>query len=26
LVGSAAPNPKVTVAADLPYLELLLRA
>ena len=25
LVGSAAPNPKVTVAADLPYLELLLR-
>jgi len=26
LVGSAAPNPKVTVATDLPYLELLLRA
>jgi 2-C-methyl-D-erythritol 4-phosphate cytidylyltransferase len=25
LVASAAPNPKVTVPADLPYLELLLR-
>lgn len=25
LVGSAAPNPKVTVPADLPYVELLLR-
>ena len=26
LVASAAPNPKVTVAADLAYVELLLRA
>jgi len=26
LVESAAPNPKVTVLADLPYIELLLRA
>jgi 2-C-methyl-D-erythritol 4-phosphate cytidylyltransferase len=25
LVESAAPNPKVTVSADLPYIELLLR-
>lgn len=25
LVGSVAPNPKVTVPADLPYVELLLR-
>lgn len=25
LVGSIAPNPKVTVPADLPYVELLLR-
>ncbi len=25
LVASAAPNPKVTVPADLPYIELLLR-
>ena len=25
LVGSLAPNPKVTVPADLPYVELLLR-
>ena len=25
LVGSTAPNPKVTVPGDLPYLELLLR-
>ena len=26
LVESAAPNPKVTVTADLPYIELLLHA
>jgi 2-C-methyl-D-erythritol 4-phosphate cytidylyltransferase len=25
LVESAAPNPKVTVPADLPYVDLLLR-
>ncbi|MBI3878071.1 MAG: 2-C-methyl-D-erythritol 4-phosphate cytidylyltransferase, partial [Verrucomicrobia bacterium] len=25
LVESAAPNPKVTTRADLPYVELLLR-
>jgi 2-C-methyl-D-erythritol 4-phosphate cytidylyltransferase len=25
LVESAAPNPKVTVPADLPYIELLLK-
>ena len=26
LVRSSSPNPKVTVPADLPYVELLLRA
>lgn len=26
LVGSVAPNPKVTVPADLPYIDLLLRS
>jgi 2-C-methyl-D-erythritol 4-phosphate cytidylyltransferase len=25
LVSGAGPNPKVTVAADLPYIEMLLR-